>query len=270
MALDDLTRITMEFLINARPGTQNELSEIISGRFRSSVLWNRIQSGHRIDSDSESDETEWSEEQERRFQDRDRLAPRRLPQRKWIYDQTESLVEEAGWFGKLLSFFFAERNRYPVMKILSDVVPLNIQNRAFRNYEELLRASGTLEAEGYSIKLAPPEEAAEYFSLGYTLFVKSVEVAVPQMPPSYPSHLHFTLASKSRGYRVHSTPLYWMNPEVFGESKSTPVRGYLPPGVYRFGGDNQHKTGQTNAGIVWDAGQHRVSPTNSKSIVTAF
>lgn len=255
---DTIQTMVYDFLIDPKRARLSDISSKIDESLRESVERDRSSS------DSDSDEDFDRELAELDYRVGPSGARRELPVRQWIYDQTQRLSDHAGRFGRLLQRFVSREHPYPTV-ILGDAhCPVDIEHPLYRRYLTADRATAS-PPEPF-IVLVTPNSAASNFALGYASFVRALTGAAPNMPANYPSHLHYTIRSKRSGFRVHSTPLYWMSPTVFGGKPTSPVSAYLTPGLYRFGGDHPSHSNR----IIWDLGQHRVSPTNKSTSVTVF
>lgn len=263
MASDDFQKLVYEFLVRAKAVHLADISSAINDDLRRSAgsrdpdRSGEIHPRYTVEDSDEYFDSLMSEDIEPEDEDEGPLSSgrREIPVRRWIFEQTERLTEQVGNFGRILSRFLSEGGPYPMLSADGELLPINPESRWYRRYRPL-----------YSIVPVKAEVAADKFASGYSTFVGAVRNAAPAMPRGFPSHLHFTLRSAQRGYRVHSTPLYWMSPTVFGSARSTPVKGYLPPGIYRFGGDHATRS----PSITWDNGQHSVTPANTSSRVNAF
>ena len=259
---DIIEAMVFDFLMDPQKASLSEISSEIDQSLRASVERDRFSSDRDADEQSDTDFVEDEHGSESSG------GRRYLPVRQWIYDQTQRLSDQAGRFGRVLQRFVAREQPYPAVILGEDVCPVDIDHRLYRSYRttDTRRASTPFETRELSVVLVTPSAAANHFAKKYASFVHALASATQKMPANYPSHLHYTIKSVRSGFRVHSTPLYWMSPTVFGDKRTSPVSGYLTPGLYRFGGDHPNNSD----GIRWDSGQHTVSPTTKSSSVTVF
>ncbi len=252
-------QLVFDFLMRPKEVPLSMVSEKTSDDLRRFTLSHNDRSGSESFDDSRS-------RIERHGQPQN--MPRNIPARAWIFDQTNRMTESLASFGSVLREYILDRRKYPILSLGSDHVPIDPENRLYREHEEKnKRAALVSHSNGeYRITLEEPDFAASQFSKYYSEFFNALLRTARTIPESFPSHLHFTVRSKKRGYRIHSTPLYWMSPTVFGDRFSSPVSSYLTPGLYRIGGERADKP----TGIVWDTGTHNVTPHNTHTTTISF
>jgi hypothetical protein len=154
----------------------------------------------------------------------------------------------------------------------SEPVPVNLENPTIRFHVFPGRSAISVPASVRTFSFAWARYRSEHKTQGPVLlgldagkgvfarlFAKSFSTVA--ISPTSPTRL-YTVHSQAEGYRIHWTYQFWLSPVVFGRKLSTPVKGYLSHGCYRFGGNKGANP------ITWDDGNHTVSSTSPETNLT--
>jgi hypothetical protein len=136
-------------------------------------------------------------------------------------------------------------------------VPLSIEPEPIFEFHVAYRGSFEAMAGRAGLELSelPNDSVLAALEARLSKFLQPMAAAGMAAPSAGTTvrYLPFEVHTATSGLRVHMTPMYKMTPRVFGGTLSTPVKGSILPGTWRFGVDGP-------VPLTWDTANFGVPP----------